>query len=263
MRRKNWGVALVWSGMVMAQTLMMTCDRVDAEWYVAGFGGVSKNGLLGDTSMPALGDRVAASTFPFTAFNSPQFTRTWTFSSSNVYLKDSPMFGAKAGYFFTDFGFSWLGAEVEAFTTQPKMRKQSVNWTETVTKFDPAQTQPGPDFVPQITTVKGQQAFPETNLRVTTVAANLIARYPGKYFQPYGGIGVGVFYFTTASPLNGSSVVPGLNLLGGAKVFLTESLALFVEYKYNRASVKGLDESTGLKGTYEMTHFAGGVAYHF
>ena len=72
-------------------------------------------------------------------------------------------------------------------------------------------------------------------------------RYETRYerefcrLQPYGGVGLGVF-FANLSNGGGNSVsdnaVPGLNALGGLRYFFTERVALFGEYKYNWAALE-------------------------
>jgi hypothetical protein len=56
----------------------------------------------------------------------------------------------------------------------------------------------------------GQLQLEESSMRLVVVALNVVARYPGKVFQPYVGVGDGAFYFSS----NGQ-VVPGVNLIMG------------------------------------------------
>ena len=88
-----------------------------AEWYVAGYGGMSMPGSLSDVKMDAYGQRLAFQQFPGAGTVPPQGTLTQSFNTSDVGLKNSALFGGKAGYFFKDEGFNWLGVEVEAFTS--------------------------------------------------------------------------------------------------------------------------------------------------
>jgi opacity protein-like surface antigen len=104
----------------------------------------------------------------------------------------------------------------------------------------------------------------ESSLRVTTVAFNLIARYPGQFFQPYAGIGAGAFYFSSSNgSIQGRQFRPGLNLLAGAKVLVTDEWGLFAEGKYNLANVSDFDPTFGLSGMYSIFHLVAGVSYHF
>ena len=88
-------------------------------------------------------------------------------------------------------------------------------------------------------------------MRLITVAFNVVARYPGKIFQPYVGVGVGAFYFSSSGQIDGHQVVPGINAQVGLKVLATEEWGLFVEGKYNYATITNLDPSGyGLSGAY-------------
>ena len=61
--------------------------------------------------------------------------------------------------------------------------------------------------------------------------------------------------------------VPGLNLLGGIRGFVTDSIALFFEYKFNYAKfnlrTKIFNLPYGFEGTYSTNMIAGGLSYHF
>ena len=178
----------------------------------------------------------------------------------DIDLKDSGVYGAKVGYFLPR-RLNWLGLEMEAFNTTPHLKE---------TAFTTG-----------------------AHLRVTTLAFNAIARAkmmcerhddhdrtgrpttdpdPRAHdfcrLQPYVGVGLGVF-FARASDATGSAsdnAVPGLNVLAGVRYFVTERVALFGEYKYNRATfdfdnVGGT--AAGLKGDYSASHIVGGLSLHF
>jgi hypothetical protein len=100
-------------------------------------------------------------------------------------------------------------------------------------------------------------------MRLITVAFNVVARYPGKVFQPYVGVGAGAFYFNSSGQISGRQVVPGLNAQAGVKVFLTDELGFFVEGKYNYATINELDPTFGLSGVYSAYSGVAGIAYHF
>ena len=178
----------------------------------------------------------------------------------DIDLKNSGVYGAKVGYFLPR-RLNWLGLEMEAFNTTPHLKE---------TAFTTG-----------------------AHLRVTTLAFNAIARakmlcerhddhdrtgrpttdrdYRDHDFcrlQPYAGVGLGVF-FARASDATGSAsdnAVPGLNVLAGVRYFLTERVALFGEYKYNRATFE-FDTvgaaAAGLKGDYSASHIVGGLSVHF
>jgi len=238
-----------------------------AEWYVAGYGGLSVPSKLSDVNMDTYGQRLALQQFP--GAQDPRIgTLTQSFNTSDVSLKNSPLFGGKAGYFFKDEGFSWLGVELEAFTSQPTIKSQTVSTRQDVTYLpvnpvQPPNCQPGINCQAQVTN-NGTLQLSESSMRLITVAFNVVARYPGEIFQPYVGVGVGAFYFTSSGQIDGRQVVPGLNTQAGLKVLATEEWGLFVEGKYNYATITNLDPSGyGLSGTYNAFNILGGVAYHF
>jgi hypothetical protein len=69
---------------------------------------------------------------------------------------------------------------------------------------------------------------------------------------------------TELSQFDSSQVVQGLNTQAGLKVLATEEWGLFVEGKYNYATITNLDPSGfGLSGTYSAFNILAGVAYHY
>lgn len=281
-------VALCWSlGWMFALP-----ERVRSEWYVGAYGGVSLDGRILNPSLPTYGQNMATQyLYPNTSPTKGDYTTSNFSLTEALKLKNSPMFGVRAGYYFNNFGFPWAGLEVEAFTTQPDIKQQTVPYTNTVTSVrQTLPPNPPPPQQPETRTCPGPTppnrpvcppapTIGESDLRVSTVALNAVVRYPGKIFQPYAGVGLGLFYFQGSSnyqgplpafkagdpPLkfNGSQWQPGLNTFAGMKFFFTEKIALFGEYKYNRATINNLDDMFGLKGDYSIMHLLGGVAYHF
>jgi opacity protein-like surface antigen len=261
---------LVW----VALTIIDGAREVRAEWYVGGYGGISAPSSLKDVSMPLLGQRLAQQRFP--QANDPldangRGTLTQLFKTSDLSLNNSPIFGGKVGYFFNDYELPWLGVELEAFTAKPMIKTQTVRTTQEIT-YQPNTPAPAAQCLPPVPIpncpgfVQSQSSLTlqESPLRVVTVALNLITRYPGKFFQPYVGAGAGAFYFSSSSgSIQGSQWVPGVNLLVGLKILATEEFGLFIEGKYNRATVTNLDPTFGLSGEYSVFNFLGGVAYHF
>ena len=79
------------------------------------------------------------------------------------------MYGAKLGHYFDNL--KYFGVETEAYTLTPHIKQQAV-----AINGIPAGTISG------------------SHLRVTTWAANVVYRYPGEVFQPYAGVGVGLFF---------------------------------------------------------------------
>lgn len=246
----------------IGMTLLFACAPLpsSAEWYAGGYGGYSHPGSLRNVQLPLLGESRAQAQNPgFTPAAGD--TLTSSLRSSDISLKNSGMFGAKGGYFFKDEGYSWLGIEIEAFTTQPTIKRQTV-----ATVLDATYSPKVPSGLNPPTTIIGQSGtlqLEESRVRLTTVAFNVIARYPGQVVQPYVGVGAGAFYFSSSGQIDGRRVVPGLNLLSGIKVLFTEELAFFVEGKFTRATIPQLDPKFGLRGEYSAFNAVAGLAFHF
>ena len=171
---------------------------------------------------------------------------------SNLDLARSAIAGAKLGMFLPGQD-RWLGVETELFYTNPHVKQQDV--TSTFPAVPSSSTDP----------------FPGARIRVATWAVNWIVRYPGEHFQPYIGVGPGVFWGRiSGNDVNaagnnfgtGSDTSLGLNALAGARVFLTERFALFGEYKYNRATFD-FGGDAQLHFLYQAQHFVGGFSLLF
>jgi hypothetical protein len=145
--------------------------------------------------------------------------------------KTSLLYGAKAGLFLPKR--QWLGIETEAFRTQLNVKQQTV-----------VGGVPGRVFAD---TLGG------SHLQLTTWAINLIARNPSlaKEWEPYGGVGPAVFF--------SSHTTLGLNLIAGARYFLTPRTAFFGEFKYDRATIN----VGGIEGRYSAQIFVFGISVHF
>jgi hypothetical protein len=249
-----------------------------AEWYVAGYGGVSMEATLTDVTMPVYGQQVAMDQFPGTKILSTGDTLTQNFKTSKISLENSPIFGAKAGFFLDDPSLKWLGFELDAFTTNRDFKQQTLQTNQDIT-YSPGSLANCQNFTtdcPETRVLNGQLSV-NASLRVTAIALNVVARYPGTTFQPYVGIGGGAFYFSssgqdqrnslgqiTSYGIDGRQVVPGLNAQAGLKVLATEEWGIFVEGKYNYATITNLDPAgVGLSGTYNAFNAVAGVAYHF
>ncbi|WP_447979484.1 outer membrane protein [Candidatus Nitrospira bockiana] len=149
-------------------------------------------------------------------------------------LQNSFTYGAKVGYFP---GHGWFGIELDAFHTNPH--------------------------------IKQHEEVPGIHLRVTTVAVNFIARYPGVTWQPYAGVGAAAVIGRIGnSPTNRSDtdVGSGLNLIAGLRAFVTPYVAVFTEYKFTQATLR-FDEAFGsvggFVGDYKAQHVVVGLSYHF
>jgi opacity protein-like surface antigen len=162
-------------------------------------------------------------------------------TSSDLALKSGLAYGMKIGGYFPGAA-NWLGLEFEGFYNQPDIKAQ------TATRI------PG-----------GPQQVDASRMRVAHFAVNLLARYPGETFQPYVGVGGGVNaadIAQTPTTFGGDfTMAPSLNVLAGMRVFVTERIAFFGEFKHNRSTFKFSDDEFDAK--YRTTMFMGGVSFHF
>jgi hypothetical protein len=149
--------------------------------------------------------------------------------------KGSPLYGAKVGYFFP--GREWFGIETEAYSTQLNVTQQTV-----------VGGVPGKVFA---------DTMPGSHFQLTTWAMNAIVRSPSLVveLEPYGGIGPALFFSTSETTF--ASI--GINLIAGARYFVTPRMALFGEFKYNRATI----HTESIKGDYSAQLFVFGISIHF
>ncbi len=237
------------------------------EWYVAGYGGASFPFSFNSVQMNQLGETLDTQFFSGGQSIPRTGTYSQTLSSSDLRLKQSPLFGGRVGYFFSDQGFKWLGTELEVFTTTPTIKNQTASTTHHIT-FNPFNLQaPGSCILGsdcQIQqSISGTVNLPESSMRLIAFTFNVVARYPGKVFQPYAGVGGGAFYFTSSGAIRGHQVAPGLNAFGGMKVLVLDDWGLFVEGKFTRATITNFDSAFGLSGEYSAFNVLAGLAYHF
>jgi opacity protein-like surface antigen len=167
---------------------------------------------------------------------------------SNIQMARSGIGGIKLGL-FQPSGVRWFGIETEFFYTNPHIKQQDLTINDA---GKPSTT----------------DNFSGARLRVATWALNWIVRYPGERFQPYAGVGLGLFWarlagnsgdntFGTASDMS-----LGLNALAGARLVLTKHIAMFGEYKYNRASFD-FGNDVSIHALYQAHHFVGGFSWQF
>jgi opacity protein-like surface antigen len=201
------------------------------EFYVAAYGGLTIPQSLKEVQSSGV---------------TPEFT------FSNLDLKDSAVFGGKLGFFLPGRD-RWSGVEAEFFYTNPHIKQQNV--TTTIPSVGFSSTDP----------------FPGAHVRVAALAVNWIIRYPGAWFQPYIGVGPGLFWGRisgndpNAAGNNfgtGSDTAIGLNALGGARIFLSQRVALFGEYKYNRVNFD-FGGDLQVEALYQAQHIVGGLLLHF
>jgi opacity protein-like surface antigen len=149
-------------------------------------------------------------------------------------LQNSISYGGKLGYFP---GHSWYGIEGEVLQTTPHIKQLD--------------TDPG------------------IHMRVTTVGANFIARYPGRTVQPYVGAGIGAAIAhigDTPTVQSDTDVAAAWNVLAGLRAFVTPQIAVFGEYKHTGATFtfdQAFGNLGGFSGNYRAQHILGGLSYHF
>jgi opacity protein-like surface antigen len=175
---------------------------------------------------------------------------------SDLDLATSPLYGAKVGYFFPRI--NWLGIEGEFFYTNPHMKQQVSQSTGTVNV-------PGIGPVPCC----APQNVVGAHVRMMTGAINVIARYPGKRFQPYVGVGFTMNWARFSSPdqrfgrsQTASDTSPGFNVLAGSRFFLTKHVALYGEYKYTKSSFD-FGNNVLFQADYSAHNLIAGVSLHF
>jgi opacity protein-like surface antigen len=165
---------------------------------------------------------------------------------TNLDLVRSAIYGGKLGIRFPGRD-RWAGLETEFFYTNPHVKQQDIGFTG--------------GGVPPFTV-----NFAGAHVRIATWAVNWIVRYPGERFQPYVGVGPGIFWGrmsgSEAELGTGSDTSLGLNALGGVRLLLTQRLAVFGEYKYNRVTFD-FGGSAALHVLYQPHHFVGGLSLLF
>jgi opacity protein-like surface antigen len=196
-----------------------------AEWYVGGYGGISIPGGFSNVTVSnaTLGGGVTDARI------------------NDLELKSGLLGGVRAGYFLESR--PWLGLETDLYTQKPDIKQQTIL----------GGTASGNVFATSI---------PETSLRVSVLAANLVIRSPSmsEVFQPYGGVGYGLFFATgSQGGQSNTQISPGFQFDAGARYVLTPEWALFGEFKYNNATIR----FSGIKGHYDSQNFNVGLMYHF
>jgi opacity protein-like surface antigen len=170
------------------------------------------------------------------------------FSFSDASLQDSFMYGAKLGYYFESV--KWLGVETEVFNSNPNLKQQNI-------------TVGGPGG--SVTVPKLGEHLRVLNWSPITV----VVRYQAGHFEPYVGMGMGVYFAHLSSGGESTSDTNvGLNTQLGLRYKVTQNLAVFGEWKTNFVKFH-FDASTpngnvgGFKGDYGANILAFGVGYHF
>lgn len=218
--------------------LMSSAVSVSAETYVAGMVGYT---VAQDTTQGALTSPGLSGLPPGT-------------SVSNTNLDNSPMYGMKLGHYFEST--PWMGVEIESFIANPHVSQQ----------------RPRLD-IPGVGSVVVQETG-ATN-RLVVLAPNLVARYQAGSFEPYIGVGPGVFFLhqrqATLTPgtadYSQSSTRVGLNTQVGLRYRLTKQISFFGEWKFNyvQFNLPGQVDGAyaGTKAVATLHHFVFGIGYHF
>ena len=173
-----------------------------------------------------------------------------TVGGNDLSLQHSLIYGAKVGYYFDKL--KWykfnLGIETEVFNSQPNIKPHNLS----IGGFNFG-TQPGGEF------------------RVLNWAPlNLVVRYQAGAFEPYAGVGFGVFYsHASSSGFSSSGTDVGLNTQLGLRYRVTNKVSVFGEWKFNHATINHNSfAGSGLFGLnvsadYNANILAFGVGYHF
>ncbi len=192
-----------------------------AEWYLTGHMGVAVPGSLSNSKItsPTLAGGVTDARI------------------ADVDQESTLVYGAKVGAYLPRR--EWLGFEGEVFTQQLNITQQTV-----------VGGVPGRVFA---------DTLPGAHVQLTTVAANVIVRDPSLVEQlvPYGGVGPALFFSSIGNGTTHATL--GLNLIAGARYFVTAQTALFGEFKYDRATTK----FHGIQGDYSAQVFVFGISVHF
>lgn len=208
------------AGLCFGAVVFLNILPAQGEWYVVGQTGVILPGSLSNATV-----------------SSPTLAGGVTDARvADIDMeKASPFYGAKVGFFFPKR--EWFGLETEAFSSQLNIKQQTV-----------VGGVPGKVFA---------ETMPGSHLQLTTWAINAIVRSPSLVaeLEPYGGIGPALFFSTSGD----TNVSVGVNLIAGARYFVMPQLALFGEFKYNRATLR----TESIQGDYSSQIFVFGLSLHF
>ena len=175
-----------------------------------------------------------------------------TLGGNDLSLQNSLMYGAKVGYYFDSLKTmqppAWqhfrLGVETEVFNSAPHVKQQDI-------------TIEGVNI--------GTAGF--TNRTLMWAPLIVVVRYQAGTFEPYAGVGLGVFFSRISDGTDSSSSTDvGLNTQLGLRYRVNPKLSLFGEWKYNYANINHDNiGGTGLDVSYDYNAniFAAGVGYHF
>jgi opacity protein-like surface antigen len=238
----------------LSLTPVLNVSKAYSEMYIGGQIGTT---LLGDNNKLTRVDLTDFGGPPGSTLSPPG-------SISGRDLATSVVLGGKIGYYFPQA--QWFGLELETFYSTPHIEQQPTRFSilpGTVVNGSNSPPSPGGSVT---------DVFPGDNFRVITVAPfNLMFRYHKTRFQPYVGVGPGIFLArikTTQSGFEGtqSSTRVGLNVKVGGEYFFTKHISGFGEVRYNYTTLNfDANEAGGFgfKAIYNPVIFSFGVNYHF
>jgi len=167
-------------------------------------------------------------------------------SFSDLSLQDSFIYGAKLGYYFDSM--KWLGLETEVFNSTPHVKSQTVTAKG-----------PGGSLTDTI------DGIHQRVLNWSPVI--IVVRHQMGQFEPYAGIGMGVFFSNlTTGGESSSSTAVGITTQLGLRYLVTQNVSIFGEWKYNQAKFNYSETQNnipGVKADYIANILAFGVGYHF
>ena len=164
---------------------------------------------------------------------------------SDLDLENGVVFGGKFGGYFAN-SLNWLGGELEVYHTNSNIKQQQATISAPILGLSVSGTLPAAD------------------LAITTVAFNILVRYPHETWQPYAGIGGGinVARLSGGTTVSETAYLPSVNFLAGLKFFVTQHIAIFGEYKFNYGSSWEFEDNL-MEVDYSTNMFLGGASYHF
>lgn len=174
------------------------------------------------------------------------------FSVSDQAQKDSIMFGAKVGHYFSKT--KWIGIESGLSFANPHIKEGNL----TLSNSNGA----------------ASGTFGGVHHRmIIWDMATLIFRYPGHRLQPYVGVGPALFFGKLSgpdAPPGQSATALGLNVEGGARYYITRRVALFGEMQYHHARLgytsnddNDAADPFGFRATYSAITMSIGASFHF
>ncbi len=214
-------------------------------------------GLIGTHIMPFPAQAefyVAGALGPQLANNFGEVRTTGTTPGNNLTdldLAKSLVGNVKVGSYFPSV--PWLGFQVESFYAAPTIKEQTSRASGAV---------------------NGLVSVGEVDLRVLTIAYNVMVRAQLGSFEPYAGVGPALMLYQAKWEGGTTSWgrAPGFNALAGYRSYFTKDKdsALFVEWKYNWARLNfdnvidpNIGIGRGFKGDYEAHQLVFGLSFTF